>query len=241
MSQQPRSIATISALIAALILVGVICGIYISNFGTTRSADPAIWGQFGDYIGGVLNPLFALAAFLSALWSIDLQRRESRAAAEQLAEQTQIAREELAALSSERLGEEFLLVIRDIDQRISALLATNISLPGTSPISITQMVAEADRLESANSEERSLAYEEFLTYANRPGNVVEVPVREIKSLVKKLRVFLGYYSRHKANDFAPVIVYYADKGYQLMNLLEDLGGMAPDTREFFARVSNSHG
>lgn len=242
MSQQPRSIATVTASIAALILVGVICGIYISNFGTTQSADPAIWGQFGDYIGGVLNPLFALAAFLSALWSIDLQRRESRAAAEQLAEQTKIAREELATLGSERLGEEFLLVIRDIDQRVSALLETDISLPGTSPaVTISQMVAEADRLENANSEERSRAYEDFLSYANRPGNVVEVPVREIKYLVEKLRVFLDYYSRHRENNFAPVIVYYADKAYHLMNFLEDVGGMAPDTREFFARISDSHG
>lgn len=68
----------------------------------------------------MLNPLFALAAFLSALWSIGVQQREARAAAEQLAAQTEIARKEFEAFGSEMLGEEFLHVIRDIDQRLSA-------------------------------------------------------------------------------------------------------------------------
>jgi len=118
------------AAIAALTAIGAVSVTYIAAFGMTRSADPALWGQFGDYFGGVLNPLFALAAFLSALWSISVQQREARSAAEQLAAQTEIARKEFEAFSSERLGEEFLHVIRDIDKRLSMLLQNVISPPG---------------------------------------------------------------------------------------------------------------
>jgi uncharacterized membrane protein len=47
-------IITISSLAIVLIF-------YIINFYTTKlSSDPAIWGQFGDYLGGTLNPIFAL-------------------------------------------------------------------------------------------------------------------------------------------------------------------------------------
>lgn len=227
------------ATIVAVSAIGVVCVTYILTFGTTRSTDPAIWGQFGDYVGGVLNPLFALAAFLSALWSIRLQQRESRAAAEQLVAQTEIARKELEALSSERLGEEFLHVIRDIDQRLSALLQEVISpLNAPQTITISHMVAEADRIITRGGS--SPAFDEFLHAANSSGSVVEALVREIQYLVNKLREFLGYYSRHKAQGFAPVLVYYADKAYQLMNMLEAVGGMPSDAREFFATVSDHH-
>ncbi|AJO78333.1 hypothetical protein [Pseudomonas sp. MRSN 12121] len=228
------------AAIAAISAIGIVCIIYIIAFGTARSTDPAIWGQFGDYFGGVLNPLFALAAFLSALWSISLQQRESRAASKQLAAQTEIARKELEAFSSERLGEEFLHVIRDIDQRLSALLLEVISPPNASQaITISQMVAEADRIEMQGGS--SPAFTQFLHYANSPGSVVEAPVREIKYLVNKLQEFLEHYSKYKAKGFAPVLIYYADKAYQLMNMLEAIGGMPPKTREFFATISDPHG
>ncbi len=236
MNLRALSVATIAALSA----IGVVCVTYILAFGATRSSDPAIWGQFGDYFGGVLNPLFALAAFLSALWSIGVQQREARAAAEQLAAQTEIARKELEALSSERLGEEFLHVIRDIDQRLSDLLQTVISPAGVpQTVTISQMVAEADRLATLGGS--SSAFTQFLDYANSPGSVVEAPVREIKYLVIKLREFLEHYSKHRATGFAPVLVYYADKAYQLMNMLEAVDGMPPDTRKFFATVSDLHG
>jgi len=217
------------AAIDALSAIGIVCIIYILAFGTTRSTDPATWGQFGDYFGGVLNPLFALAAFLSALWSISVQQRESRTASKQLAEQTEIARKELETFSSERLGEEFLHVIRDIDQRLSTLLLEVISPPNAPQvITISQMVAEADRIEMQGGS--SPAFTQFLHYANSPGSVVEAPVREIKYLVNKLREFLEHYSNYKAKGFAPVLVYYADKAYQLMNMLEAIGEMPPNTR-----------
>ncbi|MEA9787943.1 hypothetical protein VDF90_11940 [Xanthomonas campestris pv. raphani] len=228
------------AAIAALMAIGAVSFIYISAFGTTSSNDPGIWGQFGDYFGGVLNPLFALAAFLSALWSINVQQREARAAAEQLAAQTDIARKEFEAFGSERLGEEFLHVIRDIDQRLSKLLESVISPAGAlQTVTISQMVAEADRLTSFGGSSGSFA--QFLRHANEPGSVVEAPVREIKYLVNKLREFLGHYAKHKATGFAPVLVYYADKAYQLMNMLEAVGGMPADTRKFFSTVSDRNG
>ena len=232
--------ALITAAIAALFAICAISLTYIVAFGTTRSADPAVWGQFGDYFGGILNPLFALAAFLSALWSISVQQRESRAASKQLAVQTEIARNELEGLASERLGEEFLHVIRDIDQRLGSLLQIVISTPGAAQtITISQMVAEAERL--ATSGGTSASFAQFLLQANTPGSVIEAPVREIKYLVNKLREFLGHYSKHKATGFAPVLVYYADKAYQLLHMLEAVGGMPTDTREFFATVGDLHG
>jgi hypothetical protein len=44
--------------------------------GRPLSTDPAAWGQFGDYIGGLLNPLFALLAFYWLTRSVLIQKEE---------------------------------------------------------------------------------------------------------------------------------------------------------------------
>lgn len=40
------------------------------------SKDPGAWGQFGDFVGGALNPLIAFLAFYWLTQSIRLQRQE---------------------------------------------------------------------------------------------------------------------------------------------------------------------
>ncbi|WP_394538814.1 hypothetical protein PRJ39_25190 [Lysobacter enzymogenes] len=40
------------------------------------SDDPALWGQMGDYVGGILNPLIAFLAFYWLTKSVLLQRQE---------------------------------------------------------------------------------------------------------------------------------------------------------------------
>lgn len=40
------------------------------------SLDPAVWGQLGDYVGGILNPLIAFLAFYWLTQSVLLQRQE---------------------------------------------------------------------------------------------------------------------------------------------------------------------
>ena len=63
---------------------------YIAWFWLVRkqglSDQPEVWGQFGDYIGGLLNPLVAYAAFYWLTRSVSLQKQElaeTRAALEE--------------------------------------------------------------------------------------------------------------------------------------------------------------
>ena len=224
----------------ALCLVLGVAATYLANFGIVLSNKQEIWGQFGDYFGGVLNPIFALLAFLGLLWSISTQERESRAAAKELSEQTELARQELQHSRADRLSEELLQVIRDIDSRLVSLLATDISAPESNPrVTIGLMVAEAERLASTGGE--SEAFVQFVQKARSSGSVVEAPVREIMYLVEKMREFLEQYSLHKSTTYAPLIVYYADKVYRLLHMLEAVGGLADDTRQFFATISDAHG
>lgn len=66
---------------------------YISNFHEqSLSKDSGDWGTFGDYMGGILNPILAFLSFLALLQTIKIQSRELKASREEL----ELTREELA-------------------------------------------------------------------------------------------------------------------------------------------------
>ena len=51
--------------------------LYFSRFSENGSStDPASWGQFGDYVGGLLNPLVATLALVAIVISIRIQKNE---------------------------------------------------------------------------------------------------------------------------------------------------------------------
>ena len=233
-----RRTVLVSAITALCIVAGVL-GAYLFTFGVTTSTEQGRWGEFGDYFGGTLNPLFALAAFLAALWSIGLQQREARDSTARLAEQTDFARKQFEEARIDRVGEELLHVIRDIDFRLQKILSVDVSSPGSVPVvNISHMVAEAERLASMGGTSNSL--EQFVALAQQPGSLIEASVREMRYLVLKLREFLEQYSKLKSTSYAPLVVYYADKGYRLLDMLEALDGLPSDTRRFFATISDSH-
>ncbi|SEU10236.1 hypothetical protein [Pseudomonas graminis] len=61
-----------AALIAVLAIVGV-AGKYISVFSFQVLNDQEKWGQFGDYFGGVLNPILSFFAFVALLVTFRFQ------------------------------------------------------------------------------------------------------------------------------------------------------------------------
>lgn len=234
-----KSVVITAAIIATMFVVGALSN-YIIMVGAFPSGSQENWGQFGDYFGGLLNPMFAMLAFLALLWSITLQDREFRAAASHLAEQAEVAREELQLLRNDRLRSELLHVVREIDSRIDKALQTEISAPGTIPrLSIGHMVTEAERLVRVGGE--SSAFSQFIHQGRTPGTMVEAPIREIITLVERLRTFLEQYSRFVSGNQAPLIVYYADKAFRLLDMLEHFDDLPEDTRSFFATVSDPHG
>jgi hypothetical protein len=69
------------ALVCALLAVA---GYLLHFFGADVSADPAAWGQAGDFFGGLLNPLFAFLAFYWLTRSVLLQKQELSETKEEL-------------------------------------------------------------------------------------------------------------------------------------------------------------
>lgn len=69
--------------------------LYFLQFRGSLSDDTAIWGQFGDFVGGTLNSIFAFFSFMILLSSLRLQLKELRLTRQEL----EATRKELAASS----------------------------------------------------------------------------------------------------------------------------------------------
>lgn len=68
-----------------IVLIGVVLGLFIYNFYTYPLAENSEkWGQFGDYIGGTLNPILAFLSFSALLFTIYVQVKQLNFADEQL-------------------------------------------------------------------------------------------------------------------------------------------------------------
>ena len=197
----------------AFCLIAVLILMYINNFGVIRSDLQADWGTFGDYFGGILNPVFGLCAFLGVLWSLDIQIKQ------------------LKQISLDKQGEELLVVIKDIDARIGELMNVEVGKTSGESLFIHHMVAECDR--GAGVLGSSDAYTMFVDIARQSGSILEAPARELKNKIITLHRFLLLYPQGQKGGNAPVVEYYIDKISGLVKMLDEVGGVPSEVSDFF--------
>ena len=100
-----NNIELFAGIAAGLIFVLVLIP-YIKNFGTTWSSDNDVWGQFGDYLGGSLNPVFGLLTLLVLLYNTRMQQREIKKNSRLMAKQTKMLNKQVG-LTKQRAIEDF--------------------------------------------------------------------------------------------------------------------------------------
>jgi hypothetical protein len=91
------------ALVAAYVLA-------FASFGWSKS--PEAWGQLGDYIGGILNPVVALCALIALVVSIQLQKAELAATRSELASTKTVVEEQAKIAEQQRREQRFFDVLR---------------------------------------------------------------------------------------------------------------------------------
>lgn len=55
------------------LVITVVALFYVVNFTTEIADSQEVWGQFGDYFGGVLNPILSFFAFCALVYTVYLQ------------------------------------------------------------------------------------------------------------------------------------------------------------------------
>lgn len=203
----------LAAVGTALSFIIAVVAAYIGTFGTSRSLDQSVWGTFGDYFGGILNPVFALCAFVGVLWSLDMQIKQ------------------LKQLSIDKQGEEILVVVKDIDTRIGELLGTPVGAVGQEKLFISHMVSESER--GASVLGSSDAYTQFIMTAKLPGSILEAPTRELRNQVITMHSFLIRYPQNSNGHYAPIVEYYIRKTNRVVSMLNEVGELPKTVFGFF--------
>lgn len=106
-----KNIELISAVSAALFFIAAVIP-YLYNFGTSWSKDNAVWGQFGDYLGGSLNPVFGLLTLLVVLYNTRMQRSEIKRNRSLMVRHTRMLNRQLE-LSEQKAIEELTFQLLD--------------------------------------------------------------------------------------------------------------------------------
>lgn len=86
-------------LLIYFVVFGLMVSSYIAKFGMSLSVEHDRWGQFGDFFGGILNPLTSFFTLIVAVFVWRLQQTE-------LLETKQTLKEQAAHLSSANLREQ---------------------------------------------------------------------------------------------------------------------------------------
>ncbi|MEI7255874.1 hypothetical protein [Dickeya dadantii] len=76
-------------ILIAIIAAIIIAGAYVVNFHlilkNSISTDTAVWGQLGDYVGGLLNPILSFLTFIIVISSLNTQIDSNKILKDELA------------------------------------------------------------------------------------------------------------------------------------------------------------
>lgn len=99
--------ALVGVAIAGGVMFLVVIGLYFYSFAGPLSTSQELWGQFGDYLGGTLNPLFTFLTLLAILFTIVLQARELHFSTTELRHSSQALRSQSHTLQIQQFENAF--------------------------------------------------------------------------------------------------------------------------------------
>lgn len=92
--------------IGLIVLISFLLFMYFSTFKYI-SLETAVWGAFGDYIGGILNPIFAFLSFTALIITLLYQHKQLEQNREILQETIKAIEQNEKALSQNQEALEF--------------------------------------------------------------------------------------------------------------------------------------
>lgn len=116
------TISVLALFFAALLLA------YRLNFDGGLSESRAVWGQFGDFLGGVLNPTLGFVTVLILISNLKLQRIALEETRDSLSESNKLTTFQLKASKNQSLENTFFRLLEDFEKDDSVLKAKKSAL-----------------------------------------------------------------------------------------------------------------
>ncbi|MDK9723393.1 MAG: putative phage abortive infection protein [Sterolibacteriaceae bacterium MAG5] len=107
--------------LVGIVVATIIIGAYLVKFSGSLSDSREEWGQFGDYVGGLLNPTFSFLALLAFLGTFALQVRELRISAKELKNSADALVKQNEALRVQNFEASFFQLLRLHNDIVSSI------------------------------------------------------------------------------------------------------------------------
>jgi hypothetical protein len=194
--------------IFSFIILSSVFGFYFSKFGSLGlSNNQELWGQFGDFVGGTLNPILAFLSFMALLYTIKIQMDELK-----------LSREELEATREELKGSR----IAQQEQSESLKLqneATKLQIFESTFFQLISVFIELKRDITSNKKERvnGLVGKDF-----KSDSVIITlnSIETISSFVKEINdKYLGNYNDFN-KDYEAITGSYFGQVYQIIKFID---------------------
>jgi hypothetical protein len=145
--------------------------------GSSFSNDPAAWGQFGDFIGGVLNPSISFVAFFWIARSVKVQNEELNETRKTLKETSEM--------------QQSLLISSKNREKISAM--TSLLLAATSKTEAMRLQVEHYRKQKTSDHPSK-----YLSYNGKFIQYLEFE-RQLEDAIRNLENAVRYETEISAN------------------------------------------
>jgi len=113
-------------LTAAVMAIGTVFWLYFTNFTGELSKKNDVWGTFGDFIGGTLNPILSFFALIALLLTIVLQSRELEATREELKRSASAHEKQVSYISGQQQRDDLIRLVTKLTDRINNNYNSNI-------------------------------------------------------------------------------------------------------------------
>lgn len=117
--------AYVGAAVACVVLAA-----YVIYFIGQPLGGPEQWGQFGDYVGGLLNPTFSFLALLALLATLGLQVRELRLSVQELRNSAEALTKQNETLRLQTFEGTFFQLLRLHNDIVNSVEVPHLTLKG---------------------------------------------------------------------------------------------------------------
>lgn len=232
----PRNrIVIFGCLAVALALLPIFA--YVGMFGAKWSTSQEAWGQFGDFFGGFLNPLYALLAFVAVVNNLHLQSEQLEIARNEFRAAAAATQMQIDAIREQASREELVSIIHALSDAIESILNEAVSPSGSLPVlQLRHVVHEGWRLRALPPQ--GGPYREYVNQPRSGGSLVEALHNRLRVAADGLANFLPIYGKMVGQD-SPILRYYTAKFLGIGLLLAEVGGTSGQTIEFFRNAERA--
>lgn len=118
-----HALTILVAMLVVAVGVSVIAGgAYVLNFyGHSVAEGTDAWGQFGDYFGGILNPVFGFLSVMALLVALVLQNRELRLSTQELRNSSEALKGQNRAIEHQSFEQTFFAWLNNYHELLQSI------------------------------------------------------------------------------------------------------------------------